>query len=810
MTKVFSPSKKVSMLNKLVPAILLISAVPVAASAQELEVNRYNVTTRIDVSSSSADVRASLELSNLSQSSRSRLYLRLTKLAKVTSVTVNGAPAQFDSSDDRRVTTLSQLVINPAASIGAGATATAEIAYKIEAPESSPLIHIYPGEVFLAPEAVWVPMPYTVYTMYGAETAPMTLSVSFAGTAAGFRAASSGAVKPGSDGSTFDQTLNTLPLLVAGNFDQPMSREVNGVRVEVYTQPGITLGWADPKTGAASPAAARLIEEVEKITGFLTQTLGPAPAGATFRIISSARAGNTVVPGALVLNERVFRRDLLTTATLETLADAVAHLWIDGVVRLRGQEPSSGQDGGPARRARSAAFLRDSLPRYLAALYFEERFGKDAAREAFSRMRWSYTPVAQSGRDAELGIQTVLLPNYAAAVLAKGPLIYRLLAETCGRDKLIAAVRTLLSGPRTKIVTIEDLRAALSKAAGNEADRIFGQWVDVIVEPDIIVGAPLASDKPGFQIVNLRNLGTGDIRVQLVATTASGKQIRGAVAVPSENIVSAEIQTAEKITAVEIDPDRLIIQSNYDNDAREGDFKTTRMSAQTLFNDSIAAFNKGQFQEAEGKLKQALARDAANPLVHAWLARSFVSEKRYDEAEAEANLTLKTEPQVGSAVAWARISLGQVALAKNKPVEAVDQFRRALTDAEEAPAQFAVRELLVQAERAANLSPAVDDQVRAYVTSLDSAIKQPTSDKLFTLVVKNNLKRFVQGITVSRPSSWTTEILRVDKIDANRVALDVKLSVRAENRDQSGTAVFVLYRGGGGWMLEDVQLFNVK
>jgi hypothetical protein len=136
-------------------------------------------------------------------------------------------------------------------------------------------------------------------------------------------------------------------------------------------------------------------------------------------------------------------------------------------------------------------------------------------------------------------------------------------------------------------------------------------------------------------------------------------------------------------------------------------------------------------------------------------------------------------------------------------------LRRAAIEAEEAPAQFAARELLVRAVRAAS-APPVEESVRAFVAQLDSQIKQPTSEKLSALVIRNNLKRFVQGLTLSPPTAWTTEILRADRIDANRVALDVALKVRAEGRDQSGTAVFILHRSGAGWVLEDVQLFNVK
>jgi TolA-binding protein len=545
------------------------------------------------------------------------------------------------------------------------------------------------------------------------------------------------------------------------------------------------------------------------VVDFLTRTLGPPPAGATFRIISSVRAGNISVPGALILNEQALRRETVSATTVEILADAIARIWIDGRVRLRGQEARAGQADRIAQKARSAALLRDSLPRYLAALYVEDRFGRAAAGEVFRRMRWSYAPVAQSGRDAELGLQVMLFPNYTTAVFSKGPLVLRLLAETGGRDKLLSAVKSILAGAQTKSVTIDDFRAALVGATGPEVDKLFQQWIDSIIEPDVIVGAPLASDKPNTQAVNLRNLGTGEVTMTILATTASGKQVTARAVVPSESITSAELPTAEKITSIEVDPEKLILQTNYDNDAREGDMKVTRTGAQTLFNESISAFNRAEYAEAETKLRQALRSSPETALLRAWLARTLAAQKKLDEAAAEANAAIKVEPPAGPALAWAHITLGQVALARNQTAEAAEHLRRALADADEAPAQYAAQELLVKAERAP-ATGAIDESIRAFITQFDAAVKDPSSDKFSPLVIRNNLKRFVQGLTVSRPTSWTTEILRVDHIDANRVAVDVALKVRAENRDQAGTAVFVLYRASQNWVLEDVQLFNVK
>jgi hypothetical protein len=794
------------MLKRLTSLVFITLALAVGTAAQEVEVDRYNITARIDTAASAVDVRAALSISNIAQSPKPKLFFRLTKLAKVSGATVNGASAQVETIDDRQVTTLSQIIITPKAPIEAGAKATVEVSYRIEAPESTPQIHIYSGEVLLTPGAVWFPMPTTMFTVYGPTTAPFNLSVSATAAAGSFRALSSGTLKTEGQNSTFDQPLNSLPLVVAASFDQPASAEIGGVKIEVFVQPGITAVSTDAKPADPHAIVARLTDEAGRVIDFLTRTLGPPPAGATFRVISSARAGNLTEPGVLVLNEDVFRRPSISAGVVEVLADSIARIWIDGRVRLRGRQNRAGA------KAHSAAFIRDSLPRYLAALYFEDRFGKDAARDLFSSMRWSYTPVAKSGRDAELGIQTLLLPNYSAAVFGKGPLVYRLLAEAAGRDKLISAVKGMLSGPQTSTVTIDDLRAALVKGSPPEVDNLFQQWVDSIIDPDFIIGSALPSNKPGTQLVNVRNLGTGDVTIKLLAVTASGKQVTTSVRVASENIATAEIGTAEKIVSVEADPDKLIIQTNYDNDARDADSKATRPSAQTLLNESIAAFNKGTYPEAEAKLRQAVVSDNRNAVLHAWLARTLAAQKKMDEAAAEANMAIKFDPPSGPALAWGRITLGQVAMARTQSAEAVRQFRAAVAEADDASAQIAAREGLIQAERAGGPATQIDESVRAFIAQLDAAIKQPASDKLFTLAIKNNLKRFVQGLTVNRPQSWATEILHVDQIDANRVAVDVGLKVRADGKDQAGTAVYVLNRSGTGWVLEDVphSLFNVK
>src|SRR5215471_4690964 len=546
------------MLKRLLISILAVLSMAYAVAAQELDVEKYTINAKIDFAASALDAQAQLQLFNPASTSKPKIYLRLTKQAKVSQVTLGGAPVQHDTSEDRRFTGLNIITVTPGGSIPPGGRITVGLNYRLEVPDSTALLSIYPGEVLLLPEAVWFPSPSTPFAIYGANTAPFTLNVTSAGTRPGFRVASAGRARVEGQSSTFEESANSLPFLVAGNYDAPVESEHGWIKISIYLQPGIGGQSASGPEGlgkdgggkegggrngaddqGAGPKSGRISAEAGRVIDFLTKTLGPAPAGSTFTVISSVRAGNFAVPGALILNENVFRQDAVDATTVELLADALARTWIDGRVRIRGQDARSALVDQPAQKARSGALLRDSMPRYLAAQYFESRYGPEAGREIFDRMRAVYTPVAQSRRDSELAVQTLVLATYADAALAKGPLVLRLMSHTLGADRLIDALKRLLDGPQTKIVTLTDFKEALGKDP--EIDRLFSQWIDAIVLPDLIIGIPQPTDKPGVQRVNLRNLGTGDCPVTVLVTTAAGKQSTVAVSVPSQELTFVDI-----------------------------------------------------------------------------------------------------------------------------------------------------------------------------------------------------------------------------------------------------------------------------
>jgi hypothetical protein len=79
------------MLKRILTVLLFVAVFAITVAAQEVEVDRYNINAKIDAAASAVDVRATLSISNLAQLPKPKLYLVLTKLAKVTAVTVNGS-----------------------------------------------------------------------------------------------------------------------------------------------------------------------------------------------------------------------------------------------------------------------------------------------------------------------------------------------------------------------------------------------------------------------------------------------------------------------------------------------------------------------------------------------------------------------------------------------------------------------------------------------------------------------------------------------------------------------------------------------
>ena len=232
------------------------------------------------------------------------------------------------------------------------------------------------------------------------------------------------------------------------------------------------------------------------------------------------------------------------------MSESIARLWIGT------QTPVRGEGGG---------VLREGLSRFLATLFIEKQFGRDAAREELLRERLAYSAVAK--RDGPLARLTPLDAAYFSSVPNKGAMFWRLVDKSLGRDAFIATLREQLqSGKGTgNGISLASLRAALARQGGERVKTLLDQQLDELTDLDLMIGLP---QQRGAEWVSaLRNFGSADLTTSVRATTATGEQLSVDVTVPGRNFGEAVFKTTAKVVRVEVDPEKLYPQLDYSNDS---------------------------------------------------------------------------------------------------------------------------------------------------------------------------------------------------------------------------------------------------
>jgi tetratricopeptide (TPR) repeat protein len=234
-----------------------------------------------------------------------------------------------------------------------------------------------------------------------------------------------------------------------------------------------------------------------------------------------------------------------------------------------------------------------------------------------------------------------------------------------------------------------------------------------------------------------------------------------------------------------------------------------RALATTLYGQASLAFTKKEYATAEAKLKEALTAEPNSPILQSLLGRILLGTNKNDEAAKVFSDTLKGEPLPLQAYAFSHLGLGQLALQSNKFAEAATHFRLAAASELDQTTTLAVRDGAVKAEQGSG-AVKVPDDVRAFLKQLDDALLSGSADVVGPLVELGNLREFVKRVTGSKPSLWTTEVLRVEPWDADRIAVDVNVKIKIVGREGAGRAVYVLSRTSGKLKLSEAPIFDVK
>lgn len=765
-----------SNMKKLIVTILFSTLVCLStASAQEearviWQVTHFDITATPQPLERALSAVAVLAARNVGKGTGTSFTFRMNTKASVKSVTVGGATANFRTVAETRGN-LQRVTVTLPGSVAPDGSTNLSITYSLPVENNTGLAALSPvGSQFL-PQSFWYPAPNTPFTVRGGDTAPFRLTVN------GGNAISSGVEKSNSGSSVYEQVLNAQPFFVQGEWDRiDGTGEVKDVLALVPKGAG-----ADERRQAES-----LMSMAASARAFYSAMLGPAPA-TPIRVVLVRRGSGFSEAGIVLLEGGALRRSKIDSATALLLSEAVARIWIGGQTAVRGE---------------GSGAIRDGLVRFLATLFVEKQFGREAAAEELLRQRLAFGAVAR--RDAPLSRSTPLDDTYFSSVPNRGAMVWRLIDRRLGREAFTTTVREQLQAGKDNLngFTLAALRVALTQRGGENLRTLLDQQIDEVVDMDLMIGLP--QQRGGEWVSALRNLGSTEALVTAKATTDRGEQVSVEVTIPARNFGEAVFKTTAKPVRVEVDPEKLYPQLDYANDSapRSRDVGESVAEA-TRF------FGAQDYTKAESLAREILAVHPRLQEARIILARALLAQNRNDEAEKLFRAALEEVLPTAGALAWANIGLGEISLKKGQAAEAAKRFNEAVRADADYASSLMARAARIKAESAGG-APPVDESVRAFVKQLDQAITSGKKVDLESRIVPGELVRFIGGIVGSQPEIWQTTVLRTDPLDSNLMAVDVSINAKELGQQQSGTALLILSRVGSGWKLSGIELFEVR
>ena len=717
------------------------------------------------------NARAAVSLRNVGRGAGSTLSLRINAKAEIKTLSIGGATAAYRSIPEPRGGAQRLTVTLPGA-IAPNEILVATIEYRLPLTENSGVAAISPvGSQFL-PLSLWYPTANTPFGMRGADYAPFRLTVT------GAVAISSGIDKSANGNSIFEQSLNGQPFFVAGTWDR-----VDGSG----TAKDITAFLAKGSVPGDRKQAEALIALANDARSFYAGLLGAAPA-VPLRMVAITRGAGFDDAGTMLLGEGAFHRKKIDAATVLSIAEAVARLWFGAETPVRGE---------------GHGVLSEGLPRFLAALFIEKQFGPEAAEAERGRQRLAYSAIVK--RDVALSRTTPLDGTYFNSVANKGAMVWRLVDHVVGRDTFVAAWRALMLAAKSDAegLSLARARTAFVERGGASFKTLLDQQLDEATDMDLMAG--LAHLEGGQWIVALRNIGSTEVTVSVVATTDAGQQLSAQGTIPGHDFGQVSFKGGSKIVRVEVDPEKLYPQTDYANDVAP---KSVELASS--LSEATRLFGAQEYAKAEALARELLGVSARTQEARIVLARALLAQNKIDEAEREFRQLADDRLPTPATLAWSSIGLGEIAMRRGQAAEAARNFNDAVRADAEYASTLTARAARIRAEAAANTAPAIDESAKGFVNQLDAAIRSGRQAEIAPMVVPGELAGFVRGAVGTQPEAWASRILRAEQLDSNRMALDVTINSKQLGAEHAGTAVFILARVGAGWKLNAIDFFEVR
>ena len=281
---------------------------------------------------------------------------------------------------------------------------------------------------------------------------------------------------------------------------------------------------------------------------------------------------------------------------------------------------------------------------------------------------------------------------------------------------------------------------------------------------------------------------------------ANGQTMEAPATVKSLSFGEVAFKTANTITRVEIDTEKLYPQTEYSDDVapRETTDTDLLLAVKRNFDKRTMPLPKKPPARCWRRCPDSMRFGSFGPVLAC--SRAFV------EAEKEFRAVLDEKLPSAKGLAWANIGLGEIAARSNQNDQALKYAEAAiLTDADYG-ASLAARNLRNKLGAAASIDPAA----KAFFDNFGKAAVSNRKAEVDALVMPGEIVRFASGISGST-EQWQATVKQVDRLDADNILVETDISLKLLTKDpESGLAVFRLTKTGNVWKMSSVDMFEVR
>lgn len=178
---------------------------------------------------------------------------------------------------------------------------------------------------------------------------------------------------------------------------------------------------------------------------------------------SESGAAAASFPGGALVNDQMLALGIASDDFAERTMHALAHNWFGDAMY-----PSS----------EAAIPMGEGLPEYATIVVDEARNGPDARRRRVADYLRRYEESSARAEEKPLGVTSSTDPAEQREIaLAKAPLMYAALEDTCSEAGVRDGLKQLLTALRGQEVGVDDMRSAIEQKCGKNLGEFFRVWL---------------------------------------------------------------------------------------------------------------------------------------------------------------------------------------------------------------------------------------------------------------------------------------------------------------------------------------------